>query len=405
MAHKKAYSRYFIILQQDENGYSLASDKLPSGYAKLETKNDKCKISYYVQNLKKEMEPYYIALICNKKDTKKIIRLGTMNIDDYGRAEITYEYGVDNVAGSRMAVDTVSGAAIIKFVNSNIISVMSGFSTTDVPSSWKDFEVFEVMREEEKTVLEEPVKEIAQPEVQEAPEEFREEKNIFDEYEKKIDEVKEYFKDEKEDDKKQDSRDNLKSLEQGTNEENSKEDNFADNTTIPVDTSVDYRDENNVNNSNKDEAKPNEEDRTTPTGVVGEFFRALVEDLEEIKDGCRDIKRCKWYKVKVNNMDDLCNTANYNKYTIMYYPMISYYPYMKKHGHYLLGYKFDSTGKMKYLVYGIPGTKSKMDQPYGGKSGFVTWIPLKPGEEKEDSFGYWLMFYDFRTSTIVIPVK
>ena len=71
MTQKKSYSRYFIILQEDEKGYSLASDKVASGYAKLELKNDKCKISYYVQNLKKEMTPYYMMLVCNKKDVKR----------------------------------------------------------------------------------------------------------------------------------------------------------------------------------------------------------------------------------------------------------------------------------------------------------------------------------------------
>ena len=120
---------------------------------------------------------------------------------------------------------------------------------------------------------------------------------------------------------------------------------------------------------------------------------------------CNEIKRCKWYKVAVNTLDDMCNTADYNKYTIIYYPMISYYPYIRKYNHFMLGYKYDTKGKMKYLVYGIPGTKNKLDQPYAGKSGFVTWVPLKAGEESMDSLGYWLMFYDFRTSTIVIPIK
>lgn len=70
LTQKKSYSRYFIILQEDEKGYSQASDKMSSGYAKIEIKNDKCKISYYVQNLKKDSSPYYMILICAKKVRK-----------------------------------------------------------------------------------------------------------------------------------------------------------------------------------------------------------------------------------------------------------------------------------------------------------------------------------------------
>jgi hypothetical protein len=99
------------------------------------------------------------------------------------------------------------------------------------------------------------------------------------------------------------------------------------------------------------------------------------------------------------------NCLDYNKYTVVYYPMANYFQYIRKFGHFILGYKLDKESKMKYLVYGIPGTKSRADQPFGGKSGFVTWVPLREGDEDEDSYGYWLMFYDFRNSTIVIPVR
>ena len=60
---------------------------------------------------------------------------------------------------------------------------------------------------------------------------------------------------------------------------------------------------------------------------------------------------------------------------------------------------------MKYIVYAVPGTKKRVEQPFGGKTGFVSWIPLVDGDEKEDSLGYWLMFYDFKNSTIAVPKR
>ena len=48
LSHNKLY-RNFIILQEDERGYSSENGKALSGYAKVEAKGDKCKISFYAQ--------------------------------------------------------------------------------------------------------------------------------------------------------------------------------------------------------------------------------------------------------------------------------------------------------------------------------------------------------------------
>ena len=172
MAQKKNYSRYFIILEEDEKGYSLGVDKSASGYVKLENKNGKCKISYYVQNIKKQSSPYYMVLICNKKGSKDIIKIGEMNIDEYGRADICYEYPVDNIGNCGINADKISGAAIVKFLDSNIISVMSGFSTTDIPA-WKSFSIIESKERKKEDIKEEKTN-----------------KTIFDKYEETIEEIK-----------------------------------------------------------------------------------------------------------------------------------------------------------------------------------------------------------------------
>ena len=63
MAHSKLY-RNFIILQEDERGYSSSDDKALSGYAKVEAKGDKCKVSFYAQNLKKmNAIPWYLYAV------------------------------------------------------------------------------------------------------------------------------------------------------------------------------------------------------------------------------------------------------------------------------------------------------------------------------------------------------
>jgi hypothetical protein len=278
-----------------------------------------------------------------------------------------------------MQVDLITGAAVVKLEEPGIVSVMSGFAAAEPPADWRSFEVYAENRNEEpkvESIIAEPAIPVENPEIQvSAPEnasEALEQKNtIFDEYEQKIEEVKQ------EKSKECQIEEEIKASEE------------------PIYNPEDVRKE--------DEETINEVEY--PIGTVGEFFRLVAQDFEEVKDICGEIKRCRWYKVNVNSLQDMGNASDYNRYTVVYYPMMSYYPYIKNYGHYLMGYKYDAAGKMKYIVYAVPGTKNINDQPFGGKSGFVTWVSQKEIETRDDEFGYWLMFYDFRTSTVVVPVK
>lgn len=364
MASKKTYSRYFIILQEDEKGNSISSDKQPSGYTKIETKNDKCKVSFYVQNVKKDNSQCYMVIVCNKKDTKKLINLGPLNIDENGRADVSYECHVDNIGGTSMGVDKVGGATIMKIVAGKYVHVLSGFSSTEIPENWKDYGLVEGKKLEEVKIVE------------------------------KKDEKKE----EKKEEKKHSHKEDTEKLKEKTNEkeevkcevedESEKETNFDE-----------YEREIETKKSNVSK------DETFPKGSVGEFFQVVLDGFEEVKGIAPELKMCKWYKVPIKDLDVMCNMSNYNKYTIVYYPMINYYPYIKKYGHYMIGLKCDNEGELKYLVYAIPGTRDKTEQPYGGKSGFVTWMPESVENGKESEMGHWMMFYDFRNSIIVVPMK
>lgn len=136
------------------------------------------------------------------------------------------------------------------------------------------------------------------------------------------------------------------------------------------------------------------------TGEVGKYFEKIAEDFEPYSESLADINYCKLYKINVKSIEELSDDSNYNKYTLAYYPMLNYYPYISKEGYFLVGYKCNKDGEMKYIVYAIPGQKEKSCQPYGGRTGFVTWTT-----DNKNGKGYWLMFYDFKNSSIVIPTK
>ncbi|APC82114.1 hypothetical protein [Clostridium botulinum] len=431
MAQKKNYSRYFIILEEDEKGYSLGVDKSASGYVKLENKNGKCKISYYVQNIKKQSSPYHMVLICNKKGTKDIIKIGEMNIDEYGRADICYEYPVDNIGNSEINADKISGAAIVKFIDSNIISVMSGFSTTDIPT-WKSFSIIESKERKKEDIKEEKVNKTIFDKYEETIEEIKikdsssvnkdgdnkiksvqehKEKNLHSEIKEKDKNIKESNEKDLDSEDREKGRDikefNEKDLD-NEGREKGKDIKEADEKDLDSedkerDKDIEKPNEKNLEKTKKSIEKNEDKKRNKqniPVGLEGKYFRSLVEDLDSVDNITDEIKNCIWYKIDAKNEDDMRNTCNYDKFMVLYNPMLGYYPYIKKHGHYILGYKCDISGNMKYLVYGIPGDKTKEEQPFKGKSGFVTWI-----ENKENNLGYWLMFYDYKTNNILIPVK
>ncbi|NMM61609.1 hypothetical protein HBE96_02645 [Clostridium sp. P21] len=477
MAQKKSYSRYFIILQEDEKGYSISSDKVASGYTKLELKNDKCKISYYVQNLKKESAPYYMLLICNKKDIRKVIKIAQINIDDYGRADICHEYLADNIAGTGISMDKISGAAIVKFLDSNIIPVMSGFASTEIPE-WKTFSVVDLKVKEEKeqkpieapnSIFDKYEENIENLKQENKPKEIKNVENLPKENNmkkenkaikkedikekvdvKKKDNVKEEVNIEKKNNVKQEAsikkNDNVKEEVKVNNKDNIKEevvikkqDNMKKSENLNIENNIErsksnnqhsqeeksnlskedninkqynLKEDNNSIRQHKSKEKPKKDINISQERIENypgmdekTFFRNLVQGFECEGEVCSEIKRCKWYKVPVDSQRSMYDMSDYSRYSMIYYPMINYYQYIKKHQHYLIGYKLDKNEEMKYLVYAIAGTKSKMDQPYGGRSGFVTWMPLNGEDNREDTIGYWLMFYDFRTSTIIIPVK
>lgn len=428
MAQKKNYSRYFIILQEDEKGYALASDKLPTGYVKLELKNDKCKVSYYVQNLKKEDAPYYMVLILGKKGTNKLIRIGELNIDDYGRADVSYEYNSDDIANTQLPIDNISGAVVAKILDKNIIPVLSGFLTTD-NLKWREFELLESSANKDKIKAEEK-KEKEAKEVKKTKEEI----NVFDKYEEQIEDIKakdvkeennkaklqetevETFKksevqeedikvvDLEKDTKVDDLEDDVKEIKTQNNQEYKPRKDYSQEVNKKVYETVE--DENSESDNRENEifiADTHNNHIDYPTGETGTFFRGIAKDFKDVSNTIVDIKRCKWYRVPVNSIMDMYYIGDYNKYTTFYYPMINYYKYIEAYNHFIVGYKFDNEGKMKYLIYGIPGTKKLKHQPFRGKTGFVTWVPSKSKEDNVN--GYWLMFYDFKNSTILIPSK
>lgn len=391
MASNNRLYRNFVILQEDERGYANSEDKTLSGYSKIEAKGDKCKISFYAQNLKKDNDKYYMVLICSKKDIKQIVNLGPLEVTDKGKGEVTKEFNVSNIAGLNLDFDKISGAAIVKMNNDSPIFVMCGFLNGQQPTdNWKEYTIVKTrdVRSTKSNIIKDSKKEIKKNDSKkrkvkeealsenEAKEEEKPiiENPIRDEVEVKIEpeETKKEFAESEESEiiKENEPKENLRGK-------------FED-----------YEDK---IEANKEFDPINGKIR----GSIGEYFESIVDGFERDTDSIDELKYTKWYKVPVHDLREMCNMNNYNKYTLAYYPMLNYYPYIKKYGFFMIGYKCDSKGNLKHIIYGVPGKKDKDEQPYDGRTGFVTWVSIKNNANN----GCWLMFYDFKNSTVVVPMK
>ena len=392
MASNNRLYRNFVILQEDERGYSNSSDKSLSGYSKIEAKGDKCKISFYAQNLKKDNDNYYMMLICCKKDIKQIINLGPIEVSDTGQAEVTKEYNVSNIGGLDIQFDKISGTAIAKFKDGIPVFVMCGFLNGQQPTeNWKNYTIVKAkeikIRATEKVAEKEHKKEPRKPEIKVKE---SKEKSIGDTV---IEEAKVTVVEEVKEDI--------------TSEEIERsEEKLIDNDEGKVTKEEYYKRENLRGKFEDYEDEIEDSKEFNPTtgkirGSIGEYFETIVDGFDRDYDSIDELKYTKWYKIPVHDLHEMCNMSDYNKYTLAYYPMLNYYPYIKKHGYFMIGYKCDSQGNLKHIIYAIPGKKDKDEQPYDGRTGFVTWVNLN-GKDNE---GCWLMFYDFKNSTVVVPMQ
>lgn len=443
--------RNFIILQEDERGYSSSNDKTLSGYSKIEAKGETCKISFYAQNLRHdEDEDYYILAICNKKDAKKIVNLGKLSVSEGGKAEVTKEYSIDNIGGLGIGYDKISGAAIAKMKNEIPIVIMCGFINGEQPSdSWKNYKVVKAAHDKGKHKHDDKKKDDKKKDdkkkcdkhrededrdiiIQEVNEIFKEENlELIENYDEEIREEIELVQEEDENRSDSDYEEVIE--ERLTGEKVIKEDiireeviqeEISQNEVIQEDEIRRNPFENNNGDENPfykndlnidenlsrgyiknkfDEYEETIEDKEEfkVRGSVGEYFEGLANGFECCRGKYDEIKYCKWYKVPVSDLHEMCNMSNYNRYAVAYYPMLNYYPYIRQHRYFMLGYKCDKEGNLRYIVYGIPGNRNIDDQPYEGKTGFVTWV----SDESRDGSGCWLMFYDFKNSTVVVPME
>lgn len=402
MPSKKSYNRFFIILQEDQKGYGADANKTPSGYAKLEMRNDRAKTSFYVQDIKKQNGPYYMVLIAQGNGgTRELINLGQINVDEGGKADISNEHDANNIANTNIGMDKVHGAGICRISGTKINPVMVGFICGEELKNWTTYPIAKGIAKVTKaaTTIVKAAEEIMGKEFKKETKIVEEKKNESVETEKRqrnIDEKSENIV-------LEEVEENKEKIELKAESETQNFDEYEE----QIERLKEYRKKHNSKECN-DEHEHHEHHEhhkecdkgEQPVGPMGEFFKSVVDGLEKV--GSNDsIKNCTWYKAYVENLDSMYCAHDYNKYSVIFYPMICYYPYIAKAKHFMVGYKCNDDGVLKYIIYAIPGTKALIDQPYEGKTGFVTFM----SDSENSGKGHWIMYYDVKKNSVVVPVK
>lgn len=424
MSAKKSYNRFFIIFQEEDKGYGVGPDRPPTGYAKVETKNEKTKVTVYVQNLKPFESGeclYKCYLISHHDDKDSTVYLGIMNIDDLGRGESSWESGAENAFDSKTSIDKFNGAAIV--VESEgiekVIAPLAGYMSKD-KFNWRS--IIPVAKKVQK-------EEIVQVDVYNEAQniELSEEAKKFEEYEQSINEIaaKDEYEEIDADSKELNS--GMEGIETSGIPEDIdseaervqiyqqvEEEEIPKETELKVEEPFFYEQpvsrpvaevDDEIRNKNK-------EHKYSYSGCMGhnkyDYRLAMTKTLEDILveyekiEKHKDLKECMVWKVDMEKCKkDGHKLAMYPCYDLLFYPMMynpyfDHFKYIRKHGHYLFGIKCDKDKKVLAILFAIPGKNKPCEQPFGGKSGFTKWVSWGG---KED--GYWIMMYDPMTGLIL----
>jgi hypothetical protein len=123
------YSRVFITLKQDRAGYGQKSRE-PSGRAVIEVKDGRGKITVFAQELKGEA--VYKAYIVSGANDCVAVKMGSLNADGRGKAELKWEFDPFDVEGTGIQIDAFDVVSVVVRSKTETAWVLTGYRGGDV---------------------------------------------------------------------------------------------------------------------------------------------------------------------------------------------------------------------------------------------------------------------------------
>lgn len=112
--YNRRYDKVFVMLRQETNGF--ASGHRPAwGSCVMEIKNGKGRITATVQGIKKLTDNRYYALfvVAGKMGVSDGICCGKLEVDDYGRGELKWDFDPENVGSTGYGIEEIHTLAIL----------------------------------------------------------------------------------------------------------------------------------------------------------------------------------------------------------------------------------------------------------------------------------------------------
>ncbi|MCX7745282.1 MAG: hypothetical protein N2645_00100 [Clostridia bacterium] len=153
------FQRSFLIFSQEDRGFGNVKE--PSGYIKIEVKDNKGRISVSVQNLKEGPDLVYKVYIIKSSEKSFVpVCIGTLAIEK-NRGDFNYDFDPSNVKMSGLPVQDFNIAAVLLEVkgkeNREIICPLAAYKDRKV--SWRE-QVKEVLLRKEQEVKAKEIKKV-----------------------------------------------------------------------------------------------------------------------------------------------------------------------------------------------------------------------------------------------------
>ncbi len=399
------FQRKFWIFQQEDSGFGSGQE--PSGYIKLEIRNEKVKISASVQNLKEDESRFSYKLYIIKDDEKQVIPvcLGTLRLQR-NKAEFQTELDCTNISGCGGSIQDFNAAAVIVEYrdNRNTQLVCPLVVYRDKKASWRDDLTQAIYNKsasggdnseklELSSIYNNDIQSKYEPD-RTVESTFRPDK--FDETDNGVPSLASSPSPETV------NTDGTISFSSGDDEPHGAETSFQP---------LNQEHENNMKN-NSDINGPLASEIRSETNAAANYGEQTINEnegcnIDKLKESLgryfkeydpfgsrrRDYK---WWKVSspvyLNNILYQCNART----PLLFNPKVMMAHF--KYRHLIIGVYSDRLRRRECIVCGVPGAYSIDDNPFGE---VCRWVQLEGNKPIYGAFGYWLIYIDPKTGKII----
>ncbi|AKL93607.1 hypothetical protein CACET_c00890 [Clostridium aceticum] len=429
---KRRYRRYFVMLEEEDKGYSISKSEGTKGYGKIEVRNNNGTLSLHCQNLKKleeKKESYRLYLIQTKNVLEPIVvDIGPVKVEGSGKGEIIWEFNSENVKGSKKTIEDFDTLTLVVETieeSQRVIIPLVGYIHKE-KTNWRAalqknlFIASEVKKEKPVDFQRsaEKVQEKSEEKIQVKPEEKMQEKL---EEKVKVDKPKqeklkeEKPKEEKSKEEKSKEEKPIEPAKEKIKEDQLKEEKTQESNSLEIkENSL----EENLSHKKPESQYSFEKDWDIAAKEIPplqKYIESTLKVFPRVEPFDEKLQDYEWWQIQYNTqtiyraympfISHIEMMINPYYYHYSYYLSSEYQKQLYRYQHYIFGVCYDDNKRAKYYIYGIPGKKITKEQPYQGKTGFVYWHPSHYAQFKQEGFGYWLMHIDAETGKMVEPLS